>query len=552
MKKISYNQLDINSNLKPLSDLNVEFYDQDINTSILRFGITRCDKNVNLTTVKTDAYIMLVAKDGSKVSDYLNIYDGENGVVSYKIPTDFLKHTGRVLGQVYVYQKGTVLVTRTFSFIIKDSLINEFTAETKLEYIKTYDDLETIIKNKVIKIDEAIKNGEDYVTKMEVILETGDSHIKETVETVTDNLEKIVVNANADITNSVEDGKKHLETAADNTIKAVNEKAKTIFDEIENKQIVSVTDTKEWQKKKVWNDDGSSLTISGYDLLNVTDIQNFDGYVTVATNSPTTRNSGYFKRKYRDGYVEVTYAPHSTKDVYRNSYNASLKTWIGWERVSRSSETQNVKITTDSGAPKYDLPTSKDLFAEASAWGNGLHTFYLSAGATNNPAGKASHITGTAQFYGNAGGITAFDKSGKQYYAARTGATTFSDWQDYSSTDSGWISYNVLNGVLPNTQFMSSDGKGFSCSYRSVTQQGVTTKYLRINMSKFTNGLVVAQLPPTFAENTQNFYARTAVSWHAITVRLAANGEVSVFVKSDDRAQWPEDGYIYQEFSWVD
>ena len=76
MKKISYNQLDINSNLKPLSDLNVEFYDQDINTSILRFGITRCDKNVNLTTVKTDAYIMLVAKDGSKISDYLNIYDG--------------------------------------------------------------------------------------------------------------------------------------------------------------------------------------------------------------------------------------------------------------------------------------------------------------------------------------------------------------------------------------------------------------------------------------------------------------------------------------------
>lgn len=37
IKKINTHFLDFNSKLKPLSNLNIEFYDQDINTSILRF-----------------------------------------------------------------------------------------------------------------------------------------------------------------------------------------------------------------------------------------------------------------------------------------------------------------------------------------------------------------------------------------------------------------------------------------------------------------------------------------------------------------------------------
>lgn len=97
---------------------------------------------------------------------------------------------------------------------------------------------------------------------------------------------------------------------------------------------------------------------------------------------------------------------------------------------------QKNAITTASGAPKYDLNATKDIFSEAILWGNGFHTFYLSAGALNNPAGTSSYVMGFAQFYGNAGGIKAYDKLGRSYYAPRLGVK-FGKWSEFvaASTD---------------------------------------------------------------------------------------------------------------------
>ncbi|WKK68106.1 hypothetical protein [Brochothrix thermosphacta] len=52
VKKIKFNHLDVNADLKPLSDLNVEFYDQDINTSVLRFKLTYFEKGIDLSSKK--------------------------------------------------------------------------------------------------------------------------------------------------------------------------------------------------------------------------------------------------------------------------------------------------------------------------------------------------------------------------------------------------------------------------------------------------------------------------------------------------------------------
>lgn len=95
---------------------------------------------------------------------------------------------------------------------------------------------------------------------------------------------------------------------------------------------------------------------------------------------------------------------------------------------------QKNAITTASGAPKYDLNATKDIFQEAILWGNGFHTFYLSAGAVNNPAGTTSYVMGFAQFYGNAGGIKAYDKLGRSYYAPRLGVE-FGRWSEFVATD---------------------------------------------------------------------------------------------------------------------
>lgn len=122
------------------------------------------------------------------------------------------------------------------------------------------------------------------------------------------------------------------------------------------------------QMYKTTEDDGSSLTLAGYDLLNTSDVANFDGYVTTATNSPTTSSSGYFKRKYRAGYIEITFSPHTSKEVYRNSYNGVTKVWVGWEKIISQSDTvtyQKQKITNDDGSTiviaNYDLLNTTDV-----------------------------------------------------------------------------------------------------------------------------------------------------------------------------------------------
>lgn len=490
IKKTTCNSLEIDSKLKPLSELNVEFYDQDINTSLLRFALKRCGKPINLERVRIEPYIMLVAKDGSKVRDYLTIYDDVTGIVSYTLPTDFLKHTGRVVGQVYVYQQDNILVTRTFAFMIKDSLVNEFSAETKLEYIKTFDDLEMIIKHKVIAIEEAIANGEDYVARMVEALDTGKKEIADTVSKATTDIAKVA-----------NDTTKKITDTSNTAVATVNAKAKEVTDEIANNQVVKITDVLDYQKQKVTADDGSSLTLSQYDLLNIEDIKNFDGYVTNAANSPTTLSSGFFKRKIRTGYIEVFFSPYSANTMYRNAYHFGNKTWYGWEKIAYQSEsatTQKQKITSDNGAPLYDLNSSKDLFTEITAWGNGFFTFYLSAGATNNPTGTTSWLRGTASTYGKNSNVLAYDKDGIMYvvvcangmWGSWDKTALSSDLQLIKGSNTGWLPLPLLNGMTAATP----------CFYRFYNTNGIYYLSFKGTLNTIsTRDVIIAKLPTDVA-----------------------------------------------------
>ena len=101
--------------------------------------------------------------------------------------------------------------------------------------------------------------------------------------------------------------------------------------------LVKSSDTEMWQKQKIWNDDGTTIVVNDYDLLNTTDVKNLDAYIIGAINMPTGVSlSGYIKRKYRSGYIEVTYSPYNANTVYRNAYNFGNKTWFGWEKLTTS------------------------------------------------------------------------------------------------------------------------------------------------------------------------------------------------------------------------
>ena len=525
--KIAKMTTEITANYQKLSDLNVAFYNQDVNTSILQFNVTRNNAPVSLGKVNVDGYIVLLAADGSRIQDAVEITDEINGVIEYTIPKEFLKHTGTAVGQIYIAVKGKddTAVMRQFSFDINKDLLTGFSATKKLEYIKTFDDLTTFIKQRVDEIDAAIANGEDYVAAMEKASEKGQKDIQEVATKATTDINKVATDATKKITDTSNAAVATVNAKGDAVVKKITDADvvqkkdyyplisgagirtkladgtdlltlttgyyevskcknspfsetaaswknvdvidggegrkmlrltlsaggetfyKTLHpngdydggcdwwrvanvDATQNNKVTedngqfyynlsdneadilesvisesgfktgyahftvlnglgnnrsfrftsyyyptngyihaidtagqshirvcnggvwgawkSIADTSVTQNFKITNDDGSSITLSGFDLLNVEDVKNYDGYVTNPKNAPSSSGSGYFKRKYREGYIEITFAPHSTKDIYRNSYNGGTKKWVGWEKMVTSSELASV-IGSNSG-----------------------------------------------------------------------------------------------------------------------------------------------------------------------------------------------------------
>lgn len=168
MDKIANVDLDVTAYYRDIKRMNVEFYNQDINTSKLRFFITRNNAPMPLSEINTNSQIILVTSNGSKKVDNLHFEDEMNGILSYTLPNDVLAHTGRVVGEVFVNRKGTddTVVVRSFEFSIKDALINTISGDTKLSYIRKFDDLEAVILERITSVEQAFKNLEDYISKV--------------------------------------------------------------------------------------------------------------------------------------------------------------------------------------------------------------------------------------------------------------------------------------------------------------------------------------------------------------------------------------------------
>ena len=115
--------------------------------------------------------IKLIHSNGSKLTERLTIVDGLNGLLEIVLPNKLIKMPGKVTAQVYVTRKSdeidtqAIVAERIFSFTIQESLAWKFDGEVKLNYIIEFDELETQLNERVLAIEEAIANGEDYVAK---------------------------------------------------------------------------------------------------------------------------------------------------------------------------------------------------------------------------------------------------------------------------------------------------------------------------------------------------------------------------------------------------
>ncbi|MGW8014803.1 BppU family phage baseplate upper protein [Staphylococcus xylosus] len=364
LNKIATTQLDTTAYYQKLLDLNVRFFVNDDNTAILDFPVTRNDKPVPLSEVNTKSYIAIITPDGSKKIDYLEFYDELNGVLRYKLPNDVLAHVGKHHAQVYISVKGVsdVVVERKISFHVEDDYINSIDADTKLSYIRIFDDLYSAIQERVVAIEKAIENAADYVTQIENARDKAYEDITNLVNQTKQEIETIIDDYKTEILNTLNDSEKTIEERSEHYIQQA-ENAKTEVTQAINsaelvkeswvREMISDMETKtnasqkidtaidnlrkyiddgDWQKSKLTTDLGSAIKIENLDFDSFNASINNTGlyYIVNGVSGPKDISEGLLK--YTKNLTQTDYEETETSDGLIEIYpfNNSKEKYIAW------------------------------------------------------------------------------------------------------------------------------------------------------------------------------------------------------------------------------
>lgn len=339
ISKVKQIRLETTAQYQPISDLNVRFFNQDINTSVLDFIVTRNSDPIPLGIDNIEATIVLTSNK-FKISDEVKIKDGLNGILTYTLPDDILERHGKVTGQIYIGIKGKedTVVQRLFSFDIEDSLINSFDAETKLVYIRKFDKLEAEISRRVESIEQAIAHSEDYVKKVK---EEKDIALNQIDESKINILEKI--EEEKDNLHSI--GKTYKENFKQ-VDEELNQKIEDIKKTVKPETYVKHDDTENWQKYKLTKENGdvvdlpTGLDLSDISVLNSLKPGNF--YLPVPKNGPGGSASAFLNVQSRiNGTTKkLTYSPYNSDKVYVKRF---YQNWSEWKEITSNNEQE---ITT--------------------------------------------------------------------------------------------------------------------------------------------------------------------------------------------------------------
>lgn len=315
MTKIGKLKLETSAYYQQKQDTKIRFYNTDINTSTLKFIVTRNNDILPLGRVNTNVMIHLTAADGSWIIDDVEVTDELNGICEYQIPNDFLNHTGKVEGQVYIsVDKAEDTVTEVeFSFSIQDASINKVPAIDKVFYIRKYAELENHLKEKVQNIEEAYKNINDYVTKVNKASEDGVNSINSAKNS-----------ALLELKDSKELSVNNINTAGQTQLKTLNDKSNEASNmindfkqQVDSNLFVKKADTDNWQKYNFTNSDGTRKVITEL-KENVANLP-AGAYTTTipadTTIARTPKNVGNENAAYH-AFIDVSHDTSNQKVIY--------------------------------------------------------------------------------------------------------------------------------------------------------------------------------------------------------------------------------------------
>lgn len=432
----------------PLFDSGIVFYNLDTNNR-LGFQMTRKGVIVPLSEVNVQSYLSLIAEDGSNIVDNLVFENELQGVLSYRIPAEFLKHVGNVHAEVHLTTNGKddTVVMGEFDFEIKDASINKIPADLKIGYIRMFDDLKKTIEQKVADIEEAIADGEDYVTA----IQNASADAKQTINST-------VATAKADIDTKVNTATTNLNKTATDATKAITDTAKSATDSVDaamdefhndlaNNNFLKMSDTTNWQKFPNTDLNGMPLvnTLTDWnDILSLNTTRTAIDTNIASLNAPPNSGGRYYdvdiyRRTKTTGHVVATEMVQGKMFLRVCAGRVGSEAWRDWvELETTAGSAQKVATlkdllldlapSTENGGVKMSVSATQDVLEQYVAMKSGTFGVYVAAGAANgHPSGRASR--GIAmKSAANIGLLILVDTAGK-IASNYLNQTSWSGWQ---------------------------------------------------------------------------------------------------------------------------
>ena len=480
--------------LKPISDLGVGFYNLDENTAILQFQLTNNSGPLMISDNNVKSYAYFESKNGS-ASDVidLEIIDNYNGIVQITLPKDFLQASTdtRVTGQVYI---GVNNVSGKPEYN-EVAVFREFNFEVKdalINKISSFTKIEYIRMFDQLKarIEQQVKDIEEAIANGADYVAEMQSVLQKGIET----LNTIVVDGKTDIQTFITQAKSDLDNTKDDAINDITS--------ISNNAKTSVTETADGVIKNINN----------------------------ISNDAT---------EHIDGKV--------------NEFNGLLETegFLTPEKLGNQLgelEWQKYKFVEDSGVLQ-SISLENDLEALHSLK-TGLHYRRVVPIDNYEVSSKAGFLTVIETDIVKH--ILFRPYNSKRQFLKRF-YNSWNDWEEVGNnqSDTGWVTFDLINGAKSNTAYKNEGDGGFDCAYRTITNGSEVTKKLRINGTNLTQNQVIAQLPANFAKNAQAFPVRVPISSASGYIVIRPSGRVNFYV-SGDTSNWNETGYAYGECTWHD
>ena len=489
---------------EPIDNTNISFTNMDIGTARITFRIMKHGLPLQVSDKNVYVYAYLESSNGSRAEVIeLNFDDPINGLVSLQLDKEFLLAATNttVTGQLYIsmHKWNTVsddfsdtVALQEFTFTVKDALVNQISGVTKIQYIRTFDQLKTEVKDRILELEEDVGRIETVSNELKELFRTTTQDIKDLKARTIAELDSKIASSNSAVDDKKTEILSELNTATTNAINQINNKKEEVLQLITDNNLVTNDMFTEFQNdiQETMDDtlgeylsqvnavrDDFQLTLDNLDWQKYKLIEDNGQRIRVSDTDPVELNSGFYQM------WRMKNAPEGNDD--------NTQYW-------------NVDVT-------QGRDDTKQIIATISSNGK---TYKKNVHKVNSTGWQ--HLT-------------------------------------LKQTDTGWVPFQLINGAEANAAFKADTDKGFDCAYRIEERGSVTEKSIRINASKFSHSQQIAQLPENFVKSVQFHYVRAPINQGYGLVGIFPSGVVYVYIESDKRGSWDttsKDHYFYGEFSW--